>query len=165
MLTGQRLGKVASLRWEDVSVDGIWTIPTEDREKGNAGKLPLPEIALNIIKAQPHFAENPYVLAGRGKTHFRGFSKAKAAFDAKVPIEHWTLHDLRRTARSLMSRAGVLSEHAERVLGHTIKGVEGTYDRHTYTPEKAQALKKLAGLIDTIVNPPADNGVSFGGAQ
>jgi integrase len=64
----------------------------------------------------------------------------------------WTIHDLRRTSRSLLSRAGVSSEHAERIMGHVIPGVEGTYDRHRYDDEKAAALAKLATLVDGIVN-------------
>ncbi len=52
-----------------------------------------------------------------------------------------------------MSRAGVSSEHAERVMGHAIGGVEGVYDRHTYRDEKADALRRLATLIDSIVHP------------
>ena len=60
-----------------------------------------------------------------------------------------------------MSRAGIRPDISERVLGHVIKGVEGIYDRHAYTEEKAHALKALAGLIDRIVNPPADNVVSL----
>ena len=56
-----------------------------------------------------------------------------------------------------MSRAGVSSEHAERVLGHAIRGVEGVYDRHRYEQEIAVAVAKLAGLIELIANPPADN--------
>ena len=47
-------------------------------------------------------------------------------------VPPWRLHDLRRTARSLMSRAGVRPDIAERVLGHAIVGVEGVYDRHSY---------------------------------
>ena len=156
LLTGQRKEKVASMKWEDI--DGsVWHIPTEKREKGNAGDLELPQIAFDIINAQSRFASNPYVLAGRGGSHFNGFSEGKKAFDAKVPIPHWTIHDLRRTARSLMSRAGVDSNIAERVLGHAIKGVEGVYDRRSYTPEKAQALRKLAGLIQLILAGPVDN--------
>ena len=79
----------------------------------------------------------------------------KAKFDAKLPSDmpNWRLHDLRRTARSLMSRAGVSSEHAERVMGHSIGGVEGIYDRHAYFDEKSAALAKLANLIDSIVHP------------
>ena len=68
-------------------------------------------------------------------------------------MKSWTIHDLRRSARSLMSCAGVLSEHAERVMGHAIGGVEGVYDRHSYFEEKAEALKRLAALIEAIVHP------------
>jgi hypothetical protein len=56
-----------------------------------------------------------------------------------------------------MSRARVLREHSERVLGHAIGGVEGVYDRHEYFDEKSEALRKLAALIEMIVHPPADN--------
>ena len=52
-----------------------------------------------------------------------------------------------------MSRAGVLSEHAERVMGHAIPGVAGVYDRFAYRDEKAEALAKLAALIESIVHP------------
>jgi integrase len=65
----------------------------------------------------------------------------------------WTLHDLRRTARSLMSRADVRPDIAEKVLGHAVAGVEGVYDRHGYDSEKAAALAKLATLVDSIVSP------------
>jgi len=58
---------------------------------------------------------------------------------------------LRRTARSLMSRAGVPSDHAERCLGHVIGGVRGVYDRHEYHREKARAFEALAAEIARIV--------------
>src|SRR6059036_3909784 len=57
------------------------------------------------------------------------------------PLPNWTLHDLRRTARSLMSRAGVPTDHAEMCLGHVITGVRGTYDRYEYHAEKKAAYK------------------------
>lgn len=60
-----------------------------------------------------------------------------------------------------MSRAGVLDNHAERMLGHAIPGVKGTYDRHSYFDEKADALNRLATLIETILHPPADNVVAL----
>lgn len=73
----------------------------------------------------------------------------------------WKLHDLRRTARSLMSRAGVRPDIGERCLGHAVGGVEGIYDRHHYRDEMADALRRLAALIERIVNPPAGNVVPF----
>ena len=52
-----------------------------------------------------------------------------------------------------MSRAGVSGDLAERVLGHVQPGVRGVYDRYEYRTEKADALARLAALIDGIVNP------------
>jgi integrase len=153
LLTAQRRQKVLSVRWADVSIDGVWSIPNGAREKGTGGELVLPAVALDIIRAQPHIGDNPYVFVGRGNGHYNGHSKGKKLFDTKLPkMPQWQLHDLRRTARSLLSRAGVRPDIAERVMGHAIAGVEGVYDRHSYRDEKADALKRLAALIDGIVN-------------
>jgi integrase len=76
----------------------------------------------------------------------------KSQLDAASDTKGWTLHDLRRTARSLMSRAGIPSDHAERCLGHVIGGVRGVYDRHEYHTEKQQAFEALAALIERIVS-------------
>jgi integrase len=155
LLTVQRADKVLSMRWEDVDADGVWTIPTAAREKGNIGKVRLPPAAVAILNALPRFADNPHIFAGRGQRHMSASGMFKAKFDAKLPsgMPNWRLHDLRRTARSLMSRAGVSSEHAERVMGHAIGGVEGIYDRHAYFDEKSAALAKLNLMIDGIINP------------
>jgi integrase len=153
LLTAQRQGKVSSMRWDDISDDGVWSIPTEKREKGAGGKLKLPDVALDIIRAQPRFASNKHVFAGAGAAPRIGWGWEKGEFDKKVPLPNWRLHDLRRTARSLMSRAGVRPDIAERVLGHVQSGVLGTYDRHDYKEEKGEALKALAGQIARIVHP------------
>ena len=167
LLTAQRREKVASMQWDDLK-DGVWTIAKEAREKANAGSLKLPDMALAIIDAQPRLAGNPHVFAARGKGAFNSWSQRKDELDAKVveqrrtddrnagPLPHWTVHDLRRTARSLMARAGVRPDIAERVLGHAIAGVEGVYDRHGYDDEKAKALEALASLVERIINPSAN---------
>lgn len=158
LLTGQRRSKVAAMKWADVR-DGTWTIAHEDREKGVGGALKLPKAATEIIAKQPRLAKNSYVFAGRGKAAFNHWSDGMDDLRGKLPegTPHWTLHDLRRTARSLMSRAGVRPDISERVLGHVIPGVEGVYDRHGYEAEKADALKRLAALIETILSPPKGN--------
>jgi integrase len=74
----------------------------------------------------------------------------KAQFDKLCGVVDWRVHDLRRTARSLMSRAGVQTEIAERVLGHAQGELIETYDRHSYEDEMAAALEKLAGLIERL---------------
>jgi integrase len=62
---------------------------------------------------------------------------------------HWTLHDLRRTARSLMAEADVAENVAERVLGHALRGVRRVYNRYDYADEKADALQRLAVKLST----------------
>jgi integrase len=153
LLTAQRKEKVLSMKRTDIDIEAVWTITSAAREKGNAGALKLPKMAIEIIQAQHRIAGNDFIFAGRnGKPIEVDWRKEK--LDAELNFEQpWVIHDLRRTARSLMSRAGVSSEVAERVLGHTIAGVEGIYNRHAYTDEKAKALKNLASLIEHILNP------------
>jgi integrase len=162
LLTAQRREKLASVKWSDIDDSGVWTIAGEDREKGNAIELQLPQLALDAIATLPSYKSNPHLFASaRGVGCMSGFSKMKKALDGKVEaikpgVPTWTLHDLRRTARSLMSRCGVSSEVAERVLGHAAIGVKGVYDRHSYASEKTDALQRLAALLESIINPRSD---------
>jgi len=156
LLTSARSRKVATMKWADLQ-DNVWTIATEPREKANAGVLVLPELAMEIIDRQRSVTRNnPFVFPGEGKGRFGAFSFYKRKLDRMLPegMPSWTIHDLRRTARSLMSRAGVRPDHAERVLGHVIGGIAGIYDRHDYRDEKAMALTALAALIRSIVDRP-----------
>lgn len=161
LLTAQRRAKVLSMKWADVK-DGVWTIPAEAREKVNAGTLKLPKAALEIIATRPAIKGNPYVFAGRGKATIGNIGHDKAALDKRVPTaERWTIHDLRRTAKSLMARAGVRPDISERTLGHVIAGVEGVYDQHDYVEEKAAALEALAGLVERILKGGEGNVVQL----
>ena len=124
LLTAQRKAKILGMRWSDISDAGEWTIPKAPREKDNGGPvLVLPPMAIEVIRALPQLRSNPYVFAGHGPGALRGVAKCKHRLDNASGVTGWTIHDLRRCARSLMSRAGVLSEHAERVMGHAIGGV------------------------------------------
>ena len=154
LLTTQRLDKVLTMAWADIDADGVWRIPNvSKREKPHGGELKLPQLARDLLAALPVLEGNPYVFAGRGQGHTNGHSKNKARLDKASGVTGWVVHDLRRTARSLMARAGVRPDIAERVLGHVQLGVAKVYDRHAYFNEKADALAKLAALIDAIVDP------------
>ena len=158
LLTAQRRGAVLQMRWDDISRAGVWTIPKEDRAKGNLGAVKLPAPALAIIEAQPRIANNAYVFASdRTDGPLAGLGKSKNRFAARCKLaSRWTLHDLRRTARSLLSRCDVRIDIAERVLGHARPTIEATYDKHSYIDEKSDALAKLASLIGEIVDDPQD---------
>jgi integrase len=110
--------------------------------------------ALAILEGLPRISGNPYVFASGERKHFNSWSQRKQELDEKLgEISPWVIHDLRRTARSLMSRAGVRPDIAERTLGHAIIGVEGVYDRHSWRDEKADALQRIANLIEGILHP------------
>jgi integrase len=178
LLTGQRRAKLVAMKWADVR-DGVWHVPQgHDREKTAGGDLVLPRLALEILESQPRFVSNPHVFPG--STGACSVGRHKKSFNARLEAmgwnsivrepdkagrpgkPGWTVHDLRRTARSLMSRkeTGIPRDIAERVLGHAIGGaVEQVYDRHSYTVEKGEALAALAALVERIVSPPDDDKV------
>jgi integrase len=99
----------------------------------------------------------PYVFGPDGTRPLTSLSYFKRKLDEASGVTDYRLHDLRRTSRSLMSRAGVIREHAEECLGHARPGVVGTYDRHGYRSEKQLAFERIAKLIERMVDPPADN--------
>jgi integrase len=117
-----------------------------------------------VLAKVPQIGNSDFVFTTDGKTSISGFSKFKRAFDLASGVSGWTLHDLRRTARSLMSRAGVPSDHAERALGHAIGGIRSTYDRHEFYREKKHAFAALADQIDRILRPQ-DNVIPFGAGR
>jgi integrase len=145
---------------------GLWTIPGLRYKTKLDHVIPLTDGVRALIGSKPEgFKGNSWFIfsSTNGKRPFSGFSKAKRALDAKISAERkksgeddmprWTLHDLRRTGRSLMSRAKVPSDHAERVMGHVIGGVRETYDRYEYLEEKRDTLEKLSTLLAEILNP------------
>jgi integrase len=172
LLTAQRRDEVAHMSRKEIGSDGIWTIPAERYKSKCPNFVPLSKAALAVIAAQPKHDDCDYVFPSRSRTPYSGFSKSKAKLDKAVfavmkkqakkgvkveSIPNWTLHDMRRTAKTLMGRAGVRPDISERVLGHVIAGVEGTYDRHSYADEKRDALERLAAMIERILTPIPSN--------
>jgi integrase len=152
LLTAARRNEALYLTWDEIK-DGVWELPASRHKTGKlAGPLarPLSAAALALIDSQPDNGSR-HVFATCSST------KKKKRFDEQTGTSGWTLHDLRRTARSLMSRAGVNVDHAERCLGHVIGGIRGKYDQHKYFDEKKHAYNELAALIASIANPPKGN--------
>jgi len=134
---------------------GDWLIPAARMKNKRDFLIPLSEAALRLLDAVP-------VIGGRnagpifttnGTKPIAAFGQFKKDFDKRCGVTGWTIHDLRRTSRSLMSRAGVDPDHAERALSHTIGGIRGTYDRHAFYNEKKLAFEALAALIERILDP------------
>jgi integrase len=123
--------------------------------------LPLSGAALFTLATIPRIQGCNFVFSTDGRSPISGFSTFKLRFDMACGVKDWRLHDLRRTARSLLSRAGINPDIAERCLGHKITGVRGVYDQHRYIVEMRHAFEALAAQIERVVNPPADNVVAL----
>jgi len=160
LLTSARKSEASSLMWEEVDGNGNWTLPAIRNKTKVDLVRPLSKAALAVIDAQPRIANCRFAFT-YGAKPIGSYDVRKARLDKSCGVAGWTLHDLRRTARSLMSRASVSSDHAERCLGHVIGGVRGTYDRYEFLDEKRKAFEALAAQIERIVNPPEDNVVAI----
>ena len=160
LLTGQRRDEVGGMRWAELSPDGLWTIPSARTKNSREHLVPLPSGAVALL---PERGSREFVFGDgprrRGDPHrgFSGWSKSKAALDARSGVGNWRLHDLRRTAATLMAdRLGVLPHIIEAVLNHSSghrAGVAGVYNRASYTAEIARALDAWAGRVARIVDP------------
>jgi integrase len=153
LYTACRRSEAAGLRWDELLDDGVWVLPARRCKINRDVVIPLSGPARQIVAQRPHLGD--YVFSTVGRRPLTDFAKYKRAFDEACGVrERWTIHDVRRSSRTLMSRAGVPSDHAERALGHVIGGARGVYDRHAYQREKAEAFEALAQLVERIVHPP-----------
>jgi integrase len=166
LLTATRRSEAANMVREEVFPDANWIIPAARMKGKQEHVVPLSAAAKAIVDGMPKLGR--YVFTTNGRAPIRGFTTFRATLNTAVldelrkldpeakPLPNWTIHDLRRTARSLMSRAGINTDIAERCLAHTIGGVRGVYDRHAYHAEKKHAFEALAAQVERILNPLAN---------
>jgi integrase len=166
VLTGQRLGEVGGMQWDELDLKNkLWTLPAERVKNGERHHVPLSDATVAIIKALPRIKTTKgFVFTTRRDAAVSGFSRAKdrldvAVFaavpkDAKVP-EPWVFHDLRRTMASGMARLGIQLPVIEKVMNHSsgsFRGIVGVYQRHSFAEEKRSALAAWASHVETVVS-------------
>ena len=152
LLTAARRNEVSHMTWSEVDAD-CWTLPARRNKVKVDLVRPLSTAARDVLANMPRVVGGDYVFSNNGRHALGGLSRHKSTFDKACGVMDWALHDLRRSARSLMSRAGVNSDHAERALGHVIGGVRGVYDRHQYLDEMRRAYEALSAQVERIVSP------------
>jgi integrase len=160
LVTAQRRGEITAARWPQFDLEtGVWTIPAELSKNGKAHKVPLSPLALQILsELRAITGKRPYVLASHHSKRKpdapyseRVLSRAVRENDEHWGIAHFTPHDLRRTAASMMTGIGVPRLHVEKVLNHTLSDIAEVYDRHDYFDEKKAALTRWADHLQTVL--------------
>lgn len=169
LLTAQRESEVAGMRWSELDLDKrLWTIPRERTKSDRAHTVHLGELAAEIIGALPRLGGD-LVFPSRAGTLISSFGKPKDRLDAAMTAQlreatgkgaaelpAWVLHDLRRSATTIMARLNVPPHVADRVLNHTagtIRGVAAVYNRHAYLDERKAALEALGRFVAALVRP------------
>ncbi len=170
LATGQRAGEVLAMRWSDVKEqdrERTWTVPAEIAKNGKEHLVPLAPQVWALIEAQrpapdadPKQASAYVFPAWAKKTRDKpvstsNFAHVVAKVQSELKLEHFTSHDLRRTAATKMAEAGVLPHVIEAVLNHSSgskSGVAGIYNRANYYTEMKRALVQWAKLLDRIAS-------------
>jgi integrase len=163
-LTAQRREEIGGLSWTEIDLDrGFITLPPARAKNKREHAIPLSEPALTILARQPRRRD---LVFGYGNGGFSGWSDCKEALNERIlaaqrmrdpkakPMADWRLHDLRRTAATVMAdRLGVLPHIVEAILNHLgehRRGVAGIYNRARYEAEMRAALDRWAAHLVAI---------------
>lgn len=152
LLTAARSGELMQIKWDDIKDDVLVLRRTK---AGNSFLIPLSPQAIKILSARPKLSE--WIFPSNSAIgHTICVKSTRNRIQSKcvkegLEIDEWTNHDLRRTARTIMSRLQIKNHIRERVMNHSQGGVAGVYDLHDYLDEKKDALQKLGQEIDYIV--------------
>lgn len=166
--TGCRTGEVCEAKWQDINLENkTWHIRAS--KNGAERFVQLSQQCVEYFsKLSNKNLQYVFEIESSGKpilqktiTEYKWKMKnpLKVAYSQKYKPEQlwlddmpdWNPHDLRRTVRTGLSRLGCPAEIAEAVLGHSKKGIQGTYDLHTYEKECAEWLQKWADYIESIL--------------
>jgi integrase len=152
ILTGQRLSEVAEAKWSEIANETLM-VPPERMKNKRAHALPLTSRMQELIASLPHPDGGEFLFSTtEGRRPISGFSKYKAKFDRDLNLDPWQLHDIRRTVRTGLSRAGVPVFDAELIIAHQQSGVHGVYDKFRYQEEKLAGLLKWEQLLSRIMD-------------
>jgi len=174
LLTGQREAEVAGMQWREIDLDKrLWTLPRERTKSDRGHVVHLSELAAEIIGALPRLGD--LVFPTRTGRAISSFSRAKNRIDtvmaaqAQAVVAPWTLHDLRRSATTIMAESLSVPPHiADKILNHkqgTISGVAAVYNRAAYMPERKSALEALGRFVESLVRPGGGNVVPLAASR
>ena len=155
---------------------GIWNLHRNRTKTGVAIEIPLaPQVVTWLSEVMVFASGSDQLFPARRLVHVKNGAPRKNRFEHVSPdtlnvalkrlplkgIDHFTVHDMRRTARTHMAALGVDRFVAERALNHKLRGVEGTYNQHDYFDERRTALQRWAAMLAAISRAEPFNVVSM----
>jgi integrase len=166
MWTCTRGSEILEMEVADVTREGDglwWTVPkakTKNAWRDNATDLRVPLVgrAEAIVQRRIELVKSGYLFPSEGRSGHveqktisamvwmhQPYAKTRPEYQrARLPVSHWSVHDLRRTGRTQLAALGCPDEVAEAVLGHMPSGIAGVYNRHRYDQERREWLARLS---------------------
>jgi integrase len=156
LVTGQRKAEWLVAEWSEFDLTGgWWTIPAEHAKNGQSHRVPLSPLALKLLTNARQASDRSDLVLPSPRT---GKPMAGGAVDRAVrnnrdrfPMQHWTPHDLRRSAASHWGRLEVPRLIIKKLLNHTDSDITAVYDRHSYDKEKKAALDTWGRELQQLV--------------
>ncbi|MBW9259201.1 MAG: tyrosine-type recombinase/integrase [Candidatus Thiodiazotropha sp. (ex. Lucinisca nassula)] len=153
--TGCRTGEVCNAAWQDIDLEKQ-TFHIRESKTGTERYVQLPRQAVEFLTALRMTTGDYLFPSQKTKLPIQQKQLTEQAWrmrqaDTMIKIPTWTPHDLRRSVRTGLSRLQCPNEVAEAALGHSRKGIEGTYDLHRYEAECRQWLQKWADHLDSLI--------------
>ncbi|PRV00016.1 tyrosine-type recombinase/integrase [Salmonella enterica] len=163
LLTMVRKNEFISATWSEIDfTKWTWTIPVDRMKAGRAHVIYLPKQAQDLLVGlQMCAGGSEYLVPGR--YNFRK-PLSNAALNSLIDrtveainkddekIHGFTVHDLRRTASTLLHEAGYPSDWIEKALAHEQKGVRAVYNKAEYARQRAYMLQQWADMVDAWIN-------------
>lgn len=150
---GCRKGELLAAKWSEIDfVKKTWHMPKDRSKTGVAITYPLPDyLVMNFEELKVLSVGSQYVFPNRRKSiRFPHISMDtwNAALSSlfknnQLVIDHFTIHDLRRTCRTIMTDLGIAPHVAERCLNHKLPKIMAIYDKGDYFEERKEAHQKL----------------------
>lgn len=161
LVTGQRPREISAMHAREIDGDW-WTIPSERSKNKKAHRVFLTPLAKSLIGKPAGYVFPSRSNADKPIGRITGTNAVKTHCDqGNFEMPSFTPHDLRRTVATHMPRIGILREHREAVLNHTMSTLEGTYDLYSYDKEKQRALERWARELERIVTGQSGKVISI----
>jgi integrase len=144
------------MAWEDLDGDW-WTIPAGVAKNKHAHRVPLsPQARAALDSIRPATGGSPWVFPSpikNGPMKPQSLQNPVQELRARMKVQDWRPHDLRRTAATLMvSRGYADRDLVSKILNHAETGVTAVYDRAERDDDKRRALSAWGAEVERIVS-------------
>lgn len=176
LLTMVRKAEFTHATWKEINFKaGTWTIPAERMKASRSHVIYLSRQAQDLLVGlQMCAGGSEYLLPGRYSVS-KPLSNAalnrlitvtvEKAQEKGHHLDHFSVHDMRRTASTLLHEAGYPSDWIEKALAHEQKGVRAVYNKAEYARQRAYMLQQWADMVDMWIAGESTELVPFSPAK